>query len=162
MTNHAIKRIQAPEKLWAEIFNQMANGRSLASILRQDGMPSYSWAKNKIRDDPEVTQGYVQALRDRGDRLAEEIVDLAFTPMPEGLDSRGQSAWVMHLKVKIDALRWTASKLQPKLYGDRVDISVTNTQISITQALAVAEARLNTIDADPPACVVSHKRQVPL
>ncbi len=136
----------------------MANGRSLASILRQDGMPSYSWAKNKIRDDPEVTQGYVQALRDRGDRLAEEIVDLAFTPMPEGLDSRGQSAWVMHLRVKIDALRWTASKLQPKVYGDRLDVSVTNTQISITQALEAANARLNTIDIEPSReCVVGHK-----
>ncbi len=158
MTQYAIKRIQAPEKLWAEIFDQMANGYSLSSILKQDGMPSYSWAKNKIREDPEVTQGYVQALRDRGDRLAEEIVNLAFSPMPEGLDSRGQSAWVMHLRVKIDALRWTASKLQPKVYGDRLDVSFDSTQISITQALEAANARLNTIDIEPTStCVVSHE-----
>jgi hypothetical protein len=132
--------------LWPEIFDQMANGRSLASILRQDGMPSYSWAKNQIRDDPEVTQGYVQALRDRGDRLAEEIVDLAFTPMPEYMDGKSKMAWIMHLRVKIDALRWTASKLQPKVYGERIDVSVTNTQISITQALEAANKRLLTID----------------
>lgn len=132
--------------LWESIFEQMINGHSLSSILRQPGMPSYSWAKMQIRTNPEVESGYIQALRDRGDRLAEEIVELAFTQMPDDLDGRSKMAWIMHLRVKIDALKWTAAKLQPKVYGDRIDVSVNSTQISITQALKDAEKRLLTID----------------
>ena len=105
-------------------------------------MPSYSWAKLQLRNNAQLRQQYDQALEDRGDRLAEELIELAFTKLPDGLDGRAQSAWVQHLRVKIDVLKWTASKLRPRVYGERIDVSVTNTQISITQALELAEARV--------------------
>jgi hypothetical protein len=38
------------------------------------------------------------------------------------------------------------SKLKPRKYGERLDVSVTNTHISITEALKQAETRL--IDQD--------------
>jgi hypothetical protein len=38
------------------------------------------------------------------------------------------------------------SKLKPRKYGERLDVSVTNTHISITDALKQAEARLITLD----------------
>ena len=133
----------ALEDIWPSIFDAIANGQSLSSILRKEGMPSYSWAKLQLRTDPELRKQYDQALEDRGDRLAEELIELAFTKLPDNLDGRAQSAWVQHLRVKIDVLKWTASKLRPRVYGDRIDVSVTNTQISITQALEAAQARLN-------------------
>jgi len=34
------------------------------------------------------------------------------------------------------------SKLKPRKYGERLDVSVTNTHISITEALKQAETRL--------------------
>ena len=112
-------------------------------------MPSYSWAKLQLRTDPELRKQYDQALEDSGDRLAEELIVLAFTKLPDGLDGRSQSAWVQHLRVKIDVLKWTASKLRPRIYGDRLDLSVANTQISITQALELAEARVSgTLDRE--------------
>lgn len=133
----------AKDDVWPAIFDAIANGQSLSSILRKEGMPSYSWAKLQLRTDPELRKQYDQALEDRGDRLAEELIELAFTKLPDNLDGRAQSAWVQHLRVKIDVLKWTASKLRPRVYGDRIDVSVTNTQISITQALEAAQARLN-------------------
>ena len=108
-------------------------------------MPSYSWAKLQLRNNAELRQQYDQALEDRGDRLAEELIELAFTKLPDDLDGRAQSAWVQHLRVKIDVLKWTASKLRPRVYGERLDVSVTNTQISITQALEMAQARLDGV-----------------
>jgi hypothetical protein len=132
----------AEESIWPTILDAIANGQSLSSILRREGMPSYSWAKLQLRNNAELRQQYDQALEDRGDRLAEELIELAFTKLPDDLDGRAQSAWVQHLRVKIDVLKWTASKLRPRIYGERIDVSVTNTQISITQALALAEARL--------------------
>ena len=53
-------------------------------------MPSYSWAKLQLRTDPELRKQYDQALEDSGDRLAEELIVLAFTKLPDGLDGRAQ------------------------------------------------------------------------
>ena len=133
----------AKEDVWPAILDAIANGQSLSSILRREGMPSYSWAKLQLRTDSELRKQYDQALEDRGDRLAEELIELAFTKLPDDLDGRAQSAWVQHLRVKIDVLKWTASKLRPRVYSERIDVSVTNTQISITQALEMAQARLD-------------------
>ena len=139
----------AKEEVWPSILDAIANGRSLSSILRREGMPSYSWAKLQLRTDLELRKQYDQALEDRGDRLAEELIELAFTQLPDDLDGRAQSAWVQHLRVKIDVLKWTASKLRPRVYSERIDVSVTNTQISITQALELANARVaGTLDAE--------------
>jgi hypothetical protein len=62
--------------------------------------------------------------------------------MPEGLDGPSKSAWVQKLRVQIDVRKWTAAKLHPRTYGERLDVSVTETQISITAALAEAEGRV--------------------
>ena len=132
----------AKEAVWPAILDAIANGQSLSSILRREGMPSYSWAKLQLRTDPDLRKQYDHALEDRGDRLAEELIELAFTKLPDDLDGRAQSAWVQHLRVKIDVLKWTASKLRPRVYGERIDVSVTNTQISITSALEMAEKRV--------------------
>jgi len=139
----------AKEGLWPAILDAIANGQSLSSILRREGMPSYSWAKLQLRSDPGLRRQYDQALEDRGDRLAEELIELAFTKIPDDLDGRAQSAWVQHLRIKIDVLKWSASKLRPRVYGERIDVSVTNMQISITQALELAEARVaGTLDVE--------------
>lgn len=137
-----LRYTDAKETLWPAILEAIANGQSLSSILRQKSMPSYSWAKLQLRTDPDLRKQYDQALEDRGDRLAEELIELAFTKLPDDLDGRAQSAWVQHLRVKIDVLKWTASKLRPRVYGERIDVSVTNTQISITSALEMAEKRV--------------------
>jgi hypothetical protein len=143
-----LRYLNPKETLWPAILEAIANGQSLSSILRQEGMPSYAWAKVQLRGDPEIRRMYDQAIEDRGDRLAEELIELAFRPLPEGLDGREQSALVQLRRLQLDTLKWSASKLRPRAYGDRLDVSVTNTQISITEALELAEARLaGTLDA---------------
>jgi hypothetical protein len=53
-------------------------------------------------------------------------------------------------RVVLDSMRWRASKLAPKVYGDRLDVSVTDTRISITGALQAAQARLvDVLDVTP-------------
>jgi hypothetical protein len=83
--------------------------------------------------------------------LADELVDLSDEMPPADLDPQLINAWVNRQRLRIDARKWTASKLRPKQWGDRVDVSVTHTQISIVSALREAEARLidNVTDIEP-------------
>jgi hypothetical protein len=54
-------------------------------------------------------------------------------------------------RVVLDSMRWRASKLAPKVYGDRLDVSVTDSRISITGALQAAQSRL--VDVIDVPCV---------
>ena len=137
-----------PEALWPAILTSIAGGRSLFSIFRQDGLPSYSWAKNQLRQNAALRSAYSQAQEDRADTLAEELIELADQAMPAGLDGPAASAWVQQLRLKVDVRKWAASKLRPRVYGERIDVAVRGEGISILRALADANRRVLTIDAE--------------
>ena len=132
----------SPEAVWPVILEDLANGQSLSSILRQHDFPSYAWAKGQLRGNAELRRQYDQAIEDRADRLAEELIELADETMPDGLDGPGRSAWVQKLRVRIDVRKWAASKLRPRAYGDRLEVAVQTPGISILEALQAANRRV--------------------
>jgi hypothetical protein len=138
-----------PEAIWPALLEEIANGSSLSGALRRlDPAPSYWWAKDSLRRNADLKARYQDAITDRADRLAEELIELADTPMPAGLDGPAASAFVQQLRVRVDVRKWAASKLAPRIYGEKIDVSVAETRISITAALAMAEARVLRLD-DP-------------
>jgi hypothetical protein len=130
-----------PAKIWPELLERIANGESLAAALRKPGMPSYALAKIHLRSDPALREAYDQAIEDRAALLAEELIELADTPIPEGLDPASRSAWVQHLRVRLDTRKWIASRVYRQLYGDRVEVS-TQVQVDLSAAMDAAEKRL--------------------
>jgi hypothetical protein len=134
------------QTIWPRLLEDIANGSSLSSALRRlDPAPSYWWAKDCLRRNADLKARYQEAVEDRADRLAEELLDLADTPMPEGLDGPAASAFVQQLRIRVDVRKWAASKLAPRTYGEKLDVSIAETRISITAALALAESRLLTL-----------------
>ena len=134
------------QKVWQYILDQIANGRTLTSIVAEPDMPSYAWCTLQLRNDPQLKERYAEAVDSRVEFMQDQFVNLADSQMPEGLDGTAQSAWVQQLKLKLWARTWVMSKLKPRKYGERLDVSVTNTHISITQALKDAEQRLIDLD----------------
>jgi hypothetical protein len=145
-------QIYDPKTIFPPILEAIANGAALSTAIKcASPSPSYAWAKGQLRNNPELKLAYQQAVEDRADRLAEELMELADTPMPEGLDGPGRSAWVAQMRLRVDVRKWAASKLKPKTYGERLDLSVTQEPISIIGALEAAQRRVfddkRTIDA---------------
>ena len=138
-----MSQIYDPKILWPQVLEAIANGSALSTAIKSTNpSPSYAWAKLQLRTDPELKAAYQQAVEDRADRLAEELMELADTPMPEGLDGPGRSAWVQQMRLRVDVRKWAASKLKPKTYGERLDLSVTQEPISIIAALEAAQRRV--------------------
>jgi len=135
-----------PAKVWPEILEAIANGKSLASALRKPGMPSYALAKLHLRSNPSLREAYESAVRDRADFMAEGLLDLAAEPIPKELDPASRSAWVQNKRVQIDAIKWVASRTFRQSWGDRVDLTVSHDQISITKALEDANNRMKVIN----------------
>lgn len=130
------------DAVWQPILEAIASGSSLTSALKENpGSPSYACAKRYLRDDPALGAAYRQAVLDRADRLAEELLELCDAEMPESLDGPGRHAWVAQLRVKIDTRKWVAARLHPKAWGERIQVEVEQ-EISITAALEQANARV--------------------
>ena len=145
-------KVYDPQTVWPTILEAIANGAALSTAIKYASpSPSYAWAKLQLRTDTALKVAYQQAVEDRADRLAEELMELADTPMPEGLDGPGRSAWVQQMRLRVDVRKWAASKLKPKTYGERLDLSVSHEPISIIGALEAAQRRVfddnRTIDA---------------
>jgi len=137
-------------EVWPKMLEHITEGKSLMSATREAKM-SYATAMYQLRNNPELQSKYREAIAERGDYLADELVDLSDEMPPEGLDPQLINAWVNRQRLRIDARKWTASKLRPKVWGDKIDVSVTHTQISINEALRSAESRLldNVTDLVP-------------
>ncbi len=138
-----MKTFYDPKIVWPTVLEAIANGESLTTgLTRISPSPSYAWAKLQLRGDHALKEAYQQAVEDRADRLAEELMELADTPLPEGLDGPSKSAWVQQMRLRVDVRKWAASKLKPKTYGERLDLSVSHEPISILAALEAARSRV--------------------
>jgi hypothetical protein len=139
-------------EVWPVILEHITEGKSLMSATKAVNM-SYATAMYQLRQNPELQTKYRACMEERGDYLADELVDLSDEMPPPDLDPALINAWVNRQRLRIDARKWSASKLRPKQWGDKIDVSVTHTQISIVQALEQAEARLidvTDIEPNPP------------
>ena len=134
--------------VWSRLLPLIATGASLPAALRQlpEPRPSLWWAKMAVRNDPDLAERYRAAQELRADALADEIVALADEPMPAGLQGTEASAWVQQMRLRVDARKWTASRLFPRQWGDRVEVGVdVSAQISIASALEAANARVERL-----------------
>jgi hypothetical protein len=135
-----------PAAIWPQILNLISNGHALTTALDEiPDAPSYPWCKAQLRDNPELRQRYREAVDDRADYRANEILSIADTPLPEHLDGSALSAWIQQQRLRVDARKWIAARLAPRQWGDRLEV-VTETHISITKALEEAHRRVIDID----------------
>ncbi len=130
-------------EIWSQLLPLIGAGASLPAALQQLPMPqpSLTWCRDQLRADATLRARYQEAVEDRADYLADELVALADTPPPADLPPAAMSAWVTQLKLRVWARTWVASKLRPRAYGEKIEIA-TEHRISITAALEQAQGRV--------------------
>lgn len=128
-------------EMWKGIFDRIGAGASLTTALKEPGI-SYSHAQRLIDADPALTEAYETAKKTRASRLAEEIIELSDAPIPDHLQGVEISAWVNQKRLQVDARKWVAAKLYPRVYGDKIDVSVRDDRISVIDALEAARSRV--------------------
>ncbi len=102
-----------------EICRRIAEGEPLTKICKEPKMPAYStvlgWRVGDMGDG-EFSERYARARQDGADALADKIRELAERVETGKLDPNAG-------RVAIDALKWIASKLKPRAYGDRLELA---------------------------------------
>ena len=122
---------------------QIETGKSMREVCRMDGMPDHGTVIRWMRDDAGLATKYARARMAQADVLFDRMEAVEEAVSAGTMDSHAA-------RVVLDSMRWRASKLAPKVYGDRLDVSVSDTRISISGALAAAQARLvDVVDVTP-------------
>ena len=127
------------EKLVAEI----QTGRSLRQVCGDEGMPNIRTVTRWLVADADFAHKYARARMAQADVLFDRMEAVEEQVSAGEMDSHAA-------RVVLDSMRWRASKLAPKVYGDRLDVQVTDSRISIQGALAAAKTRLvDVVDVVP-------------
>lgn len=118
--------------LWQRaILLWIAEGRSLVSFVKEYPQgPTlstvYDWRSEPDvpgpNGEPSFSSMYLRAREDGADSIADELLDIADGVKDAGRDD---SAKVNAARLRVDARKWSASKLKPRTYADRVEQSLT-------------------------------------
>ena len=139
MAYEMIEVCEIQERLVAEI----QTGRSLRQVCGDEGMPDIRTVTRWLVADADFAHKYARARMAQADVLFDRMEAVEEAVSAGTMDSHAA-------RVVLDSMRWRASKLAPKVYGDRLDVQVSDSRISITGALAAAQMRLaDVVDVTP-------------
>jgi hypothetical protein len=97
------------------IIADVAAGEAAYKALRAHGS-NYRAFYGEIGRNPESREKYARAKADGMDRLADEICELADEALPINEE-------IAKARLQIDSRKWLLSKLAPKKYGEKVDLT---------------------------------------
>lgn len=94
-----------------EIFKRISDGESIRSICKDDWLPSWTTVNKRLAVDAEFATRYARAREDQADKIFDEILEIVDSTNPEN---------VQVARLRMDARKWMAGKLRPKVYGEKV------------------------------------------
>lgn len=120
-------RMAFSQQIADTICIMLSEGMSLRQILKADTagkLPGQSTIYEWLIRFPLFAEQYARAREEQADTNADEIIAIADEMPPEFKDDKGRTyldqTYILWQKNRIEARKWTAMKLKPKKYGDRV------------------------------------------
>lgn len=124
-------RLYSPE-IAETILERLADGEGLNAICQDDGLPSASAVRYWAATDHDGFAVRYTSARARGlEHIADEIVSIADTETDPN-----------KARVRVDARKWVLSKLNPKVYGDKLDLNHSGEMTVKTMDDAALDARV--------------------
>lgn len=111
------------------ICERLAGGMSLRSICKSDDTPAMSTVFKWLSLVPSFAEQYARAREAQADAIFDEIIDIADDGSNDWMERRREDGSVDELvnhehiqrsKLRIDARRWMAGKMRPKVYGEKI------------------------------------------
>ena len=97
-----------------EICEMISKGITLTAICNLPDFPDHLTVYRWFDEDPDFFTRYTHARKVQADTFADMVID-------EAMNSHDAPIG----RLRMDALKWYASKLAPKKYGDKVELEQT-------------------------------------
>lgn len=119
------------KELGDRICAQLAEGMSLRTVCNAEDMPSKTTVFNWLRTNKDFLDQYTRAKEESSDALIEDMLDIADDSSNDymAIVKGGEVQMVENKEVtnrsrlRVDTRKWIASKLKPKKYGDKMDVT---------------------------------------
>lgn len=119
------------QDLFDRICERIADGESLRTICADEDMPNKATVFRWLANDKGLSDQYARARDAQADALFDEILDIADTAVNDWMELHGQedAGWrvngehIQRSRLRIDARKWMAGKLRPKVYGDKLEVN---------------------------------------
>jgi hypothetical protein len=109
-------------------FSMIVSGSSARKASTAAGLGGKNRLWEMLAGDEALQVRYRAAVAGRAERYAEDIARIADHPPLMVVTKHGEhvdAGFVAWQRNRIDVRKWTAERLLPKRYGDRLDVSVT-------------------------------------
>lgn len=119
------------EQIFNDICNELAqSNKGLKHICLKYNVSTvafYSW----IQNDENLLNKYTRAREQQADFLADEIIEISddssnddeVIETQNGTKVIENKEWTNRSKLRVEARKWVASKLKPKKYGEKLDVT---------------------------------------
>lgn len=126
---NGLKLVRSQELLHS-VCKLIQDGFSLRFASSELGFPTSSFC-DWISEDEIARDQYTRARQIQADKYADEIVEMSDSAIGKPAEI------VTAIRNAVDARKWTAAKLRPKVYGDRpaeVNVNTTNNFLVVSEA----------------------------
>jgi hypothetical protein len=105
------------------ICAEIADGKSMRTICAQIGMPHMVTVFRWLRSRDEFCKQYTKAKEESADAMIEDMIEIADLPPPLTVTGCVDGGAVQHARLRVETRKWISSKLKPKKYGDKLDLT---------------------------------------
>ncbi len=123
-----------------KICARIAAGESMRNICKEDDMPDratvHLWLLNK--DNKDFTIQYETACNTRAENMFEELLEISDDGTNDFMERESKdggkfsvlnSEAVSRSRLRVDTRKWFLSKVMPKKYGERLDLTTNGKDI---------------------------------
>lgn len=130
------------------ICAELATGRTLRDVCRDDGMPPESTVRRWVMDDREGFAAQYARAREIGyQSMADELVEISDDGSNDWMRRKGDEdapyvlngEHVQRSRLRVDTRKWLLSKALPKVYGDKVTTEITGKDGGPVQTESVSD-----------------------
>jgi hypothetical protein len=104
------------------VLDGMRSGLSAFKACQAAGVPQSTF-NLWVNDDAKLAEDYARAREELIERMANEVLELADSEVPETGDGKKDWQAIQKHKLQVDTRKWLLSKLAPKKYGEKLEVS---------------------------------------
>lgn len=123
------------KKVLQEIAENGLSARQACKVTGLDRATFYEMLNEEGEKGAERASQYARACEDRQELLLDEILEIADDATRDTITRKTNGGgeyetinkeWVDRSKLRVDVRKWALSKMNPRKFGDKVDLDVTS------------------------------------
>ena len=139
---------KTPQSILDDILDDIVEKQYSVSLAIK-GRISFTTFYKMLKETNNLEK-YARATEIRAEKMADEILDIADSSENDTIKTeKGEfqnTEWIQRSRLRVDSRKWLMSKMLPKKYGDKIDITSGNDKISQPQIIVRDDVQAKIID----------------